>query len=323
MAGVLMGLANLVPGISGGTMLVATGMYTRFIEAVADISRLRFRPESLWILGSVLIGAGLAIGGFSNLISVALIEARWIMYSLFIGLTLGGAPLLIRMLRPMTLVPIVMTLVGITIMLGVVWLQTTRDGSSASSSGPVLLTLAGAAAASAMILPGVSGAYLLLLLGAYETVIDAIKNFFRAALSFDVTTAIAQLPVLIPIGIGVVVGVVGVSNVLKIVLHRFERATIGFLLGLLLAAPAGLYPFVDSVEPQVGDTIKSQIVTEDNRESFKPKDWRVERFAPGAMHIGGAIGLVGVGFAATLGVARLGREKPARGAHSANNASTN
>lgn len=308
-AGGLMGLANLVPGISGGTMLVAAGLYTRFIDAVSDVTRLRLRGEGPWILGLVLIGAFVAIGGFSGLIALALVEARWAMYSLFIGLTLGGAPLLVKMLRPMSAGPIVSCVVGIAAMLGVVLLQSGEASGGAAVSGPIGLGLAGILAASAMILPGISGAYLLLLLGAYETLIDAIKEFIKAGTALDIGGAVAQLPVLVPIGIGVVIGVVGVSNILKWVLHRWERPTIGFLLGLLLAAPAGLYPFARSVEPMVGDVIKGQVVTEESRAEIKPKDWKTERFVPSAGHVAGAVGLVGVGFAATLGVARLGREK--------------
>jgi putative membrane protein len=304
-----MGMANLVPGISGGTMLVAAGVYTRFIDAVSEVSRLRFRPESLWILGCVVFGALAAIGALSGLIATALVEARWIMYSLFIGLTLGGAPLLYKMIRPLSLAPVLAAGLGIIIMLAIVWVQQSGANSAGAAQGPLLLALAGAAAASAMILPGISGAYLLLLLGAYETVIDAIKNFMRAAVALDIQGAMSQVPVLLPIGIGVLVGVVGVSNVLRVVLHRYERATIGFLLGLLLAAPAGLYPFVESIPPSVGDTIKGAVVTAESLPDVKPKDWAVRSFQPGPGHFAGAGALVVVGIAATLGVARLGKSK--------------
>ncbi|RMH10937.1 MAG: hypothetical protein D6695_10370, partial [Planctomycetota bacterium] len=85
--------------------------------------------------------------------------------------------------------------------------------------------------------------------------------------------------------------------------------TLGFLLGLLLAAPAGLYPFVESVRPNVGDVIKGQIVTEETIDEYEPRDWPVRRFTPSAGHVLGALGLVIVGFGTTLVVARLGGEE--------------
>ncbi|MBL4590655.1 MAG: DUF368 domain-containing protein, partial [Phycisphaerales bacterium] len=80
LGGVLMGLANLVPGISGGTMLVACGIYTQFIDAVSDISRLRFSKNTLLTLGMVLLGAGIAIGGLAGTIHWALVHHRWMMF---------------------------------------------------------------------------------------------------------------------------------------------------------------------------------------------------------------------------------------------------
>ena len=88
--GVLMGLANLVPGISGGTMLLAVGIYPRFIEAVADTTRLRLRLQPLLLLSVVAAAGGLAILLLAGFLRDLVVHQRWIMYSAFIGLTLGG-----------------------------------------------------------------------------------------------------------------------------------------------------------------------------------------------------------------------------------------
>ena len=100
LGGSLMGLANLVPGISGGTMLVAAGVYHRFIEAISELSRLRFRAPTLLTLAAVVGPALCSIALFATLVSQALVEMRWVMYSLFIGLTFGGVPVLWKVLRP-------------------------------------------------------------------------------------------------------------------------------------------------------------------------------------------------------------------------------
>ena len=98
--GVLMGLANLVPGISGGTMLLAAGIYTAFITAIADVTTFRFNRDSILLLGSVGVSAALSILLGAGFIKGLVVDHRWLMYSLFIGLTLGGLPLVWRLAQP-------------------------------------------------------------------------------------------------------------------------------------------------------------------------------------------------------------------------------
>ncbi len=311
--GALMGLANLVPGISGGTMLVAAGVYTEFIDAISDVTRFRFRRRSLIVLATVVLAALVAIGGLAGAISFALAEFRWGMYCIFIGLTLGGVPLLWKMTRPLNGAAIAGLLAGAAVMVGLFFAERVgaTGGNGAGASMP-MLALGGAAGASAMILPGVSGAYLLLLLGLYETIIDAIKDFVSSASNGDVQGVLDQMGVVIPVGVGVVLGVVIVSNILRFVMHRFEKATLGVLLGLLVAAPIGLYPFKEGVEPQVGDTFEGEIVTEESKPEIDPKDWPEDFFTPSVVHIVGGVGLIIAGFGATTLVTRLGSpRKPA------------
>jgi putative membrane protein len=313
--GMMMGLANLVPGISGGTMLVAVGVYRTFIEAVANVSRGRLTRRTILTLGIVAAMAIVSIGTFASLIAFSLASFRWGMYSIFIGLTLGGAPLLIRLARPWKLAAWSGLVVGLASMLALVWIQASDPSSGASGNpgGMLMLFLAAVAGASAMILPGVSGAYLLLLLGQYDRIITAVKDFVGAAVKADVPGVMAQMHVLIPVGIGVVVGIVAVSNVLKILLAKAERATLGFLLGLLLAAPAGLYPFQEGVPPKVGESFKGEAVTEANVDSFAApayaKDWTLRTFKPEPMQIASSVALVGLGFAMTMALTLLDRKK--------------
>ena len=312
LGGVLMGLANLVPGISGGTMLVACGIYTLFIEAVSDLTRLRFSRRALLVLGCVVLGAGIAIGGLAGAIHFALVHHRWVMFSLFIGLTLGGVPILLAMARPVKRDTWAGIIAGAAVMAALVVLQEI-GGQGGGLTGPVGLVIGGAVAASAMILPGVSGAFLLLLLGLYEPIISAIKDSVADLKGGDIAGLLDQMAVVIPVGIGVLIGVALVSNVLKWVLHRYERITLGVLLGLIIAAPAGLYPFRVGVEPEIGDTIKGQVVTAENLEDMrapdKAKDWAQDAFTPGAGQVAGSLGLIVLGFGATVGIARLGKNK--------------
>jgi len=312
LGGVLMGLANLVPGISGGTMLVACGIYTLFIDAVSDATRFRFSRKTLLVLAMVILGAGVAIGGLASTIHWALVHHRWIMFSIFIGLTLGGIPILWSMARPIKKDTVIGIIAGVLVMGGLVVLQEIGL-REIGMSGTIGLIIGGAAAASAMILPGVSGAFLLLLLGLYEPIISAIKDTVHALKDGDVAGVIDQMSIIIPVGIGVLLGIAIVSNVLKWVLHRYERVTLGVLLGLIIAAPAGLYPFRDGVVPTVGDVLKGELVTVENLEAMRApdnaKDWDQKAFVPTGSQIVGSPMLILLGFGVTVGIARLGREK--------------
>lgn len=312
LAGMMMGMANLVPGISGGTMLVACGVYTRFIDAVSDATRLKFRRDSVLLLGVIVLGAAISIGGLARFIHWALVEHRWVMFSLFIGLTLGGAPIIWKLAKPVRRDVWAGVVAGAAVMAALVFIQESGGGGG-SLRGPAWLLVGGAAGAGAMILPGISGAFLLLLLGQYETIIGAIKDAMSAAWKLDVPGVWAELDVIIPVGIGVLLGIAGVANLLKWVMHRYERPTLGVLLGLLIAAPAGLYPFREGVPPQVGDTVRGELVTEINLAEMqapdKSKEWGQRAFRPGPAQIGGSLALIALGFGATVLVARLGGDK--------------
>lgn len=305
--GVLMGLANLVPGISGGTMLLAAGVYPRFISAIAEITTLRFRPRSLLLLGTIVGSAALAILLLAGLMRSLVVEQRWIMYSIFIGLTLGGLPLVWRLAKPATPALVAGTAASFLFMVA---MQTGLGaGGVGNDASSIFLFLSGLAAASAMILPGVSGGYLLLILGQYESILGSVDSLKRGLFGGpDVDLILDSMSVVVPVGIGVVAGVVGVSNLLRWLLDRYAKATLGALLGLLLGAVVGLWPFQRPVEPEIGSVVKGRVVSAETRREIDPKDWPLLRFDPTAGQIGSSIGLVIAGLAVTLAIARFGDE---------------
>jgi hypothetical protein len=159
----------------------------------------------------------------------------------------------------------------------------------------------------------VSGGYLLLLLGQYEMILGAIDQLKLGLLGdagrgtgTDLGLVLEAIRVVIPLGIGVVIGVVGVSNLLRWLIRRFEKATLGALLGLLLGAVVGLWPFQQAEPPEPGDVIGGHTVTLENAASFDPEDWPLQRFDPQAKHWLGALALIGCGLLATTLIGRLG-----------------
>jgi len=177
------------------------------------------------------------------------------MFSLFIGLTLGGAPLLFRMIGRITPSVVIGMLVGLAAMTAIaVHHEEPPDKAAIRESvaaGRYVIVpmvardiLAGAVAISAMVLPGISGAYMLLVLGRYEAVLSAIDLAKRSVLSLgrdgDILLA---LRVIIPIAIGTILGLVALTNLLKWLLHHREKPTLGVLQGILLGSVIGLWPF--------------------------------------------------------------------------------
>jgi putative membrane protein len=183
-------------------------------------------------------------------------------------------------------------------------------GGDGAELNYALLVVAGLAGGAAMILPGVSGGYLLLILGQYIVILGAIDDAKSAAGSRDWAALGEALRVFIPVGIGVIAGVVGLSNLLKWLLDRFEQATLGVLMGLLLGAVLGLWPFQRPVdELPLGSTLKGRIVTAENRGDFELEDYPTELFTPGIGQALGAAGLILVGFGVSVGIAHVGGER--------------
>lgn len=308
--GAFMGLANLVPGISGGTMLLAVGVYPQFIAGVAEVSTFRFRPKVVLMLACVVGAAAVAILACARLIGVLLDQHQWAMYSLFIGLTLGGIPILWRAVRPVDAAVGIGAAVGVGLMALLALTEPERisGGGEPSLATYAVLVAAGFSGGAAMILPGMSGAYLLLVLGQYRTIVDAVAMAADGARAGEWVVATQALHVLVPVGIGVVLGVVGVSNLVKLLLTTYQRATLGVLLGLLLGAIIGLWPFTEPVAPQIGDIIRgTELITPEMVAAVDPRHFHRVTIAPSVGQLGGGSVLVLAGFCVSWGIARLGK----------------
>lgn len=304
--GILMGMANLVPGISGGTMLLAVGIYAAFIGAIADVSTFRFSRNAIATLVCVIGAAFTVILLGAGSIKDFVVFHRWIAYSLFIGLTFGGVPLIWRLAKPVGPAFWGGTIAGFAVM---VVMAIGLSGLSSGSSSFGMLFFAGIIGSVAMVLPGISGGYMLLLLGQYEAILGAVDMFKHGLRAMDMGLLMESAKTVIPVGLGVLSGIAGVSNLLKWLLKRFEAPTLGVLFGLLLGAVIGLWPFQEARPPIVGDMIRGQLVSAANLEQFSPEKWPLERFVPTPLQIVCALALIVLGYFLTQGIDRLGREK--------------
>ncbi len=318
--GVLMGLANLVPGISGGTMLVAAGIYKQFINAIAELSSFKFRLRSVVLLGSVVAAMGCAIFGLAGWMKDLMQAQPVAMFSLFIGLTLGGVPLLKKMLGKTTASAWVAGMVMFTAMAALAYVQAFGETGDINREGFTFMLIAGLVAASAMILPGVSGGYMFLLMGVYVPILRGIDAFAVALKNpSDLPALLAPVKaVILPVGIGVVVGVVVVSNLLKLLLARCEKATLGALMGLLIGAVVGLWPFQQAVPLDEVAKVKGQPVTivDDAliyTQTNKPVDFADYPHRPRLPESVGEtalpLGFIVLGFATTVGLSLVGKPR--------------
>jgi len=303
--GVLMGLANLVPGISGGTMLLATGVYRRFVDAVAEATSFRLSWQLMITLTAIGLPAALSILLFAGLFRDLVLNYRWIMYSIFIGLTLGGVPVILAQIKKFQMKLLVPILCGIGIMILTALI---KPGSSGEEMSPLVILLGNALGASAMVLPGISGGYILLVLGQYVVVLTGIDLLKSGLQAQDIDLIWSALKICIPVGIGVAVGVISVSHLVRFFFRRFEDQTYGVLLGLLVGAVFGLWPFQAPNAPKIGDTIRGQVLTtQEMVDGVNEKYYQLSYFDPSTQQVIIAILLLVAGFLVTVGIDRLGK----------------
>ena len=297
-------------------MLLAAGVYPDFIAAVADLTTLRFNRRAVVLLGSVVGAAALAILLLAGAVKGWVVDHRWVMYSLFVGLTLGGVPIIWRLAGRPSSALFVGAATGLGVMLLMVGgIQPSRFGGEPNY---MLLAAAGLGGASAMILPGISGGYLLLLLGQYEPILGAVDQLKLgllgnpvAGVGSDMGLVMQAVTVLAPVAIGLVGGVVLASNLLRWLLRRFEAPTLGVLLGLVVGAVVGLWPFRQGARPNPGDVVDGVMLAADDVARLAPEDWPIRFFDPGVGQAFTALMLVGVGLGVTVLIDRIGGSREA------------
>ena len=162
------------------------------------------------------------------------------MFALFIGLTLGGVPLLWREMAPVGRAGAAGAVAGLVFMILITFALSQLDLPASF----IFLFLGGFIGSAAMVLPGLSGSYLLLAMGLYFPITEGLSQFKEALRAVDVTAVMEPaIGVILPVGLGVVAGVAGLTNILKSALEKARQPTLGLLLGLLLGSVFFLYPF--------------------------------------------------------------------------------
>lgn len=239
--GMVIGIANVIPGVSGGTMMVSMGIYDKLILVLTHfIKRMK---EAIALLVPILVGMLLSIAIFAKIFSEILFPRFPLQTNLFfIGLILGGLPVIYGKVKGNTIrLPQIIAFVLFFVMVVGFAIVGEGGGSSADISfsvGNVIKLLGvGIIAAATMVIPGVSGSMIMMILGYYNTIIDTINDFINALKAFDIAAMLDTFVVLVPFGIGVLVGIVAVAKLIEFMLKKYPLITYWAIIGLIVASP--------------------------------------------------------------------------------------
>ncbi|MFH1957371.1 MAG: DUF368 domain-containing protein [bacterium] len=289
--GFLIGIANLIPGVSGGTFALILGIYERLIRIIHNLnfktlknlfSFAKFKDEFKRIDGIFLVsiasGAFCAIVCLSWVIDYLLKNHPDFTLSFFLGLILPSIAVPYKLIKKKDFRKMLFVLPGILLVVSVYVFTTEAEIKSFSYP---LLFLSGFLATSAMILPGISGSFILLLIGVYGAVISNIKTFFSSP-------EMESFLFLSVFGLGCAAGLAVFARVMKFLFERYKDRTLYFLIGLILGSIVVLWPFKAFPERSAGK-MEIGIVSAENR---LPQNKSEALFCAGFF----AIGMLGAGF---------------------------
>ncbi len=238
--GVMIGIANAIPGVSGGTMMVSMGIYDKIISSVTGI--LHNIKKSIKTLLPYIIGMMLGIVGLSFVIEYLFDTFPLQTALLFIGLILGGLPIIFGKLKGKAFsIPNAVAFIAffaLIILLQVIGGGDENQVTLVLSAGMVVeLFVVGVIAAATMVIPGVSGSMILMLLGFYTPVIEMVTTTVKALAAGEWQTVGHQILLIIPFGVGVVLGVFAIAKLIEVLLAKKEALTYSAILGLVVASP--------------------------------------------------------------------------------------
>ena len=239
--GCAMGMADVVPGVSGGTIAFISGIYSELIESIKS-----FNPTALKLLGrfefrkfwrhingsflfSVLLGIGIAIFSLARLMTYLLAHHPIEIWSFFFGLIVASAAFVARDIRKWNLTSLLGLLVGTALAF---WI--TIASPTQTPNDWWFIMLSGAVAICAMILPGISGAFILLLLGKYQFIMQAVGDL--------------NVPVIVIFVVGAAAGIISFSHLLSWLLKHWHDVTVAVLMGFMVGSLNKVWPWKEVVE---------------------------------------------------------------------------
>lgn len=230
--GFLIGVANIIPGVSGGTLAITLGIYEKLIGAISHF--FKNLKENIKFIIPIGIGAVLSILLLSRVISFCLDKYTLATILFFIGLILGGIPLLNKKIKGhyknVSNIIIFLLSFGFVVALSILKGENVVSFENMQVINYIMLFLVGVVAAATMIIPGVSGSFVLMLLGYYKPIVDTIGDLTKFNNIWQ------DMMILVPFGIGVLVGIVAISKLLEFLFKKYEVKTYFGVMGFIMAS---------------------------------------------------------------------------------------
>ena len=235
--GIGMGAADVVPGVSGGTIAFISGIYEELLGSISNINLALIKTlkkdglKTAWeqlngnFLASLFVGIFISIISLAKIISWTLTNHPVLLWSFFFGLVLASVIYIAKQITKWNFIAIILVIVGATL----AYYITTLNPMISENSSMLFMFFAGAIAICAMILPGISGSFILVLLGAYKPVLAAINNR-------DFTT-------IATVGLGAIVGLLSFSRILKYLFANYKNYTLAILTGFIIGSLNKIWPW--------------------------------------------------------------------------------
>lgn len=237
--GMVIGLANIIPGVSGGTMMVSMGIYDTIIHCINQLFK-EFK-KSIKTLAPYFIGMALAVVALSFLLKWLFAHYPLPTNTLFVGLILGGLPAIFKEMRGTKKgIPGAVLLLLFAAL--VIVLPVLQHGAARvlvpSLGNAVVLFLLGVMASATMMIPGVSGSMMLKILGYYDPIVTgALPSLISGLTHGDWAAAGASIALLLPFAIGIVVGIFAIAKLIEMLLAKWKGYTYCAILGMVVASP--------------------------------------------------------------------------------------
>lgn len=255
--GMAMGAADVVPGVSGGTIAFISGIYEELITSINNIDLSLFKTlkekglKAAWsqlngnFLLALFVGIGISVLSLAKLVSWLLENKPILIWSFFFGLVVASILLVGKEVKKWNVTTVIAMVLGAA----VAFYITTLPPSGSVDSLPFLF-LSGALAICAMILPGISGAFILVLLGSYKTIIDAVHNL--------------DIKIIAVVGFGALFGLLSFARLLKWMFNNYRNLTLALLTGFIIGSLNKIWPWKRVLETK---TIGEKIITIDENVS--------------------------------------------------------
>ena len=230
--GFFIGLANIIPGVSGGTLALTLGIYEKLIGCISHL--FKNLKENIKFLVPIAIGAVLSILLLSKVITYSLDNFVLPTILFFIGAILGGLPMLIKKVsgNKITISNIIIFLLTFSLIIFLLVINSENEVSFENMNfiNYILLFIVGIVASATMVIPGVSGSAVLMTLGYYKPILNIVKDLT------NFSNLMNNMLVLIPFGIGVVVGILLIAKLLEFLFKNYEVKTYYGVLGFIFAS---------------------------------------------------------------------------------------